>query len=180
MRGLKTRPIGAFGLKAFVASGGEGRRLTSTIPGHFFHMATCPFSGRRSDDAPAAAAAERRMPLLERQRHAAGAVVLAPSLLRYAGLAALAAAPAFVGGRTQKVIAKAAKKLTGPTPVPAPGVSVPIGGLPKWSHAVGDPRGTDIAKAVGRTKEARFGVMFKRLPAFTPPDALLIAARQRR
>ena len=39
---------------------------------------------------------------------------------------------------------------------------------------MGNPRGSDIAKAVGRTKEGRFGVMFKDLPAFAPSDDLLI------
>nr|AHE14713.1 putative ovoperoxidase [uncultured bacterium] len=42
-----------------------------------------------------------------------------------------------------------------------------------WRHAVGDPRGSDIAVAVGRDREGRFGVMFKRLDAFGPPDNLL-------
>ncbi|MGH4022728.1 MAG: peroxidase family protein [Pseudonocardiaceae bacterium] len=42
-----------------------------------------------------------------------------------------------------------------------------------WQHAIGDPRGSDIAVAVGRDKEGRFGVMFKKLAAFAPPDDLL-------
>jgi hypothetical protein len=42
-----------------------------------------------------------------------------------------------------------------------------------WKHAVGDPRGSDIAVTSGRYKEARFGVMFKNLDGFSPPDALL-------
>ena len=33
----------------------------------------------------------------------------------------------------------------------------------------------DIAIRFGRDREARFGVMFKRLPAYNPPDALLTA-----
>jgi hypothetical protein len=47
-----------------------------------------------------------------------------------------------------------------------------------WQHAV-EPRGSDIAVAVGREKEGRFGVMFKKLPAYAPPDELLrsLAAR---
>ncbi|MBJ7450707.1 MAG: hypothetical protein JHC71_01330 [Blastococcus sp.] len=45
----------------------------------------------------------------------------------------------------------------------------------RGAHAVGNPRGSDIAVRAGRDKEARFGVMFKRLPAFSPPDALLLA-----
>ena len=45
----------------------------------------------------------------------------------------------------------------------------------KGAHGVGDPRGSDIALRFGRDREARFGVMFKRLPAYNPPDALLTA-----
>jgi len=135
-------------------------------------MATCPFSGRRTDDAPPpsgggcpyAGGGEQQPPSRSFSRR---------SLLKY-GLAALAVAPAFAGGRSQSFAAKAAPTPSGPTPVPAPGVSVPIGGTPKWSHAIGNPRGSDIATAVGRTKEGRFGVMFKDLPAFAPSDDLLI------
>jgi hypothetical protein len=43
-----------------------------------------------------------------------------------------------------------------------------------WGHAVGDPRGSDIAVTKGRSAEARFGLMFKTLPAYSPPDRLLI------
>ena len=42
-----------------------------------------------------------------------------------------------------------------------------------WKHAVGDPRGSDIAVSSGRYKEARFGVMFKNVDGFSPPDELL-------
>jgi hypothetical protein len=42
-----------------------------------------------------------------------------------------------------------------------------------WQHAIGAPRGSDIAVAVGREQEARFGLLFKKLPAFAPPDELL-------
>ncbi len=42
-----------------------------------------------------------------------------------------------------------------------------------WKHAVGDPRGSDIAVTSGRYREARFGVMFKDLGAYGPPDGLL-------
>jgi hypothetical protein len=44
----------------------------------------------------------------------------------------------------------------------------------RGSHAA-DQRGLDIAVKAGRDKEARFGLMFKKLPAFNPPDALLTA-----
>ena len=135
-------------------------------------MATCPFSGRRSaDPAPAPSSGcpysgggGDKPPERSLSRR---------SLLKY-GLAALVAAPAFAGARTQSFAAKAAKVVKSPTPVPAPGVSVPIAGVPKWSHAVGNPRGSDIAKVLGRTKEGRFGLMFKDLPAFSPSDDLLI------
>jgi hypothetical protein len=53
--------------------------------------------------------------------------------------------------------------------------AVPVAGPPVWKHAVGDPRGIDIAITTGRNAEARFGVMFKSLPAFSPPDDLLTA-----
>jgi hypothetical protein len=43
-----------------------------------------------------------------------------------------------------------------------------------WGHAVGDPRGSDIAVTSGRGAEAKFGLMFKKLPAFAPPDDLLV------
>ena len=42
-----------------------------------------------------------------------------------------------------------------------------------WGHAVGDPRGSDIVITTGRSAEARFGLMFKKLPAYAPPDNLL-------
>ena len=72
----------------------------------------------------------------------------------------------------------------GPRPAAAaatPGVgAAPVGPSPTataaagpWKHAIGNPRGSDIAVKVGRTAEGRFGVMFKRAPAFGPPDELL-------
>jgi len=39
---------------------------------------------------------------------------------------------------------------------------------------VGDPRGSDIAVTTGRGAEARFGLMFKKLPAYAPADGLLL------
>ena len=33
-----------------------------------------------------------------------------------------------------------------------------------WKHAIGDPRGSDIASTVGKQTEARFGFMFKDPP----------------
>jgi len=42
-----------------------------------------------------------------------------------------------------------------------------------WKHAIGDPRGSDIASTVGKQTEARFGFMFKDPPGYGPPDELL-------
>src|SRR3954452_13213888 len=47
-------------------------------------------------------------------------------------------------------------------------------GGPPWGHAVGDPRGSDIAVTTGRGAEARFGLMFKKLAAYAPADGLLL------
>jgi hypothetical protein len=67
-----------------------------------------------------------------------------------------------------------------PTPTVSPGAAAALAKLQKGralkgAHGVGDPRGYDIALRAGRNAEARFGVMFKKLPAFNPPDALLSA-----
>ncbi|MGY1743066.1 MULTISPECIES: peroxidase family protein [unclassified Blastococcus] len=53
---------------------------------------------------------------------------------------------------------------TEPAPVPAETAA----------HAVGDPRGADIAVRTDRSQEARFGLMFKTLPAYAPTDGLLL------
>ncbi|MFC4069851.1 peroxidase family protein [Actinoplanes subglobosus] len=42
-----------------------------------------------------------------------------------------------------------------------------------WKHANALPRGCDIAVRGSRTREGRFGVMFKNAPAFQPPEDLL-------
>ena len=55
----------------------------------------------------------------------------------------------------------------------AAGKVAPLPGAPAWKHAVGDPRGIDIAVTSGRNAEARYGLMFKSLPAYAPPDDLL-------
>jgi heme peroxidase len=88
-----------------------------------------------------------------------------------AGLAALAALPA-LGGTAQ---AAPSRPPAAPRPAPAPRRPR----APRGAHAVGNPRGSDIAVRAGRDQEARFGVMFKRLPAFSPPDALLTALAAR-
>jgi Animal haem peroxidase len=84
------------------------------------------------------------------------------NLLKRFGIG-LAAAPMLQ--RSQRASAAAAPAAAGPR----------IAGAPRSPHAVGDPRGSDIAVAAGRTKEGRFGVMFKSLPAFAPPDDLLVS-----
>ncbi len=69
-------------------------------------------------------------------------------------------------GTAVGVVATPLVALTG-TGNAAPGTTTPT-----WEHAVGAPRGADIATTVGRQQEGRFGLMFKKLPAFSPPDAL--------
>ena len=51
--------------------------------------------------------------------------------------------------------------------------AAPAARLGAWQHAIGAPRGSDIAVTVGREQEGRFGLLFKKLPAFEPPDELL-------
>jgi hypothetical protein len=63
----------------------------------------------------------------------------------------------------------AAQAVSGAPASAAPKVERP------WGHAVGDPRGSDIAVTTGRGAEARFGLMFKQLAAYSPPDPLLVA-----
>lgn len=54
-----------------------------------------------------------------------------------------------------------------------PAVAAPAGPARGWGHAVGAPRGADIAVTVGREQQGRFGMAFPKLPAYAPPDALL-------
>ncbi|MGY1820554.1 peroxidase family protein [Geodermatophilus sp. SYSU D00079] len=114
----------------------------------------CPFSGAGAgDDGGARGRLSRRS-------------VLA------AGLAGLAAVPvmggtAFAAPERRAAPAPASTTALQPTRRTARAT--------KGAHAVGNPRGADIAVRVGRDREARFGVMFKQLPAFSPPDALLTA-----
>ncbi|NMI01047.1 peroxidase family protein [Pseudonocardia acidicola] len=89
-----------------------------------------------------------------------------------AGAAGLAALPVLAG------VGAPAAAAPGPAGAAAPAQPAPRRARPralKGGHGIGDPRGSDIAVRAGRDKEARFGVMFKRLPAFNPPDALLSA-----
>ena len=74
------------------------------------------------------------------------------------GAAAAAAATAVGSGRPSGAVARPA----------------PPGGA--WRHGGAlAQRGLDVAATAGRNKEARFGLMFKRLDAFAPPDDALVA-----
>lgn len=81
----------------------------------------------------------------------------------FGGAGAIAAA---VGGRAFFTPGDAAAGETSSALAPA------VADKP-WKHAIGDPRGSDIVATSGRSKEARFGVMFKQLNGFSPPDELL-------
>ena len=96
-----------------------------------------------------------------------------------AGAAGLAALPVLAGvaGTAQAATPTAAAT---PTPTTSSAAASALAKLKrgravKGAHGVGAPRGRDIAVKLGRDKEARFGVMFKRLPAYNPPDELLSA-----
>jgi len=89
-----------------------------------------------------------------------------------AGLAGLAAVP-LMSGTANAAPARRGTKATSTTTTTT--TTTRRARAVRGSHAVGNPRGSDIAVRSGRDKEARFGVMFKRLPAFSPPDALLTA-----
>src|SRR5690349_8558400 len=104
-------------------------------------------------------------------------------------------AVAAVGGAAVERVGVVPAAVQLPLPRPAPTIPLPGGGqglpriigLPRgtgadgrglpgavrWRHAVGDPRGSDVVAVFGRSKEARFGTMFKDLQAFAPNDRLL-------
>ncbi|WP_083665147.1 heme peroxidase family protein [Kocuria sp. CNJ-770] len=69
--------------------------------------------------------------------------------------------------------AHAAPRKPAPTAPAAGPAAAPILSAARSGHGVGAPRGSDIAITAGRAKEGRFGVMFKKLPAFAPSDELL-------
>jgi hypothetical protein len=48
-----------------------------------------------------------------------------------------------------------------------------LSGAAGAGHGLGNPRGSEIAVAVGRKAQGRFGMMFPKLAAFAPSDALL-------
>jgi hypothetical protein len=87
-----------------------------------------------------------------------------------AGALATAVVPAVGGGLTGT--ARAADD-----PVPAPTTTepppVPDAPAETAAHAVGDPRGADVAVRVDRRVQARFGLMFPDLPPFAPTEGLL-------
>ena len=74
-------------------------------------------------------------------------------LLKAAGL--LATVPTWVAGHTALAPRRAA----------AAGA--------RWQHAIGNPRGSEIAVALSRAQQGKFGLMFPALRPFSPPDALL-------
>jgi hypothetical protein len=119
-------------------------------------MSGCPFSG--------AGAAVAEAPVSRRR-------VLA-------GAAGLAAVPVLSGLGAPTAAAQVPTPTPTPAATPAPAAAAALSKLQrgralKGAHGVGDPRGSDIALRFGRDREARFGVMFKQLPAYNPPDALL-------
>ena len=89
------------------------------------------------------------------------------SFLTGAMAAAMTPAVAGLGG-----IARAEDPPATTEPAPAPAPTEPP--AETAAHAVGDPRGADIAVRVDRRQEARFGLMFKDLPPFAPTDGLLL------
>jgi len=66
-----------------------------------------------------------------------------------------------------------------PAPRPAPPVQKPAVLGPATGHAVGNPRGAEIAVKGGRSQQGRFGLMFPSLKPFAPPEALLGVMAQR-
>lgn len=112
----------------------------------------CPFSGAGAADGGSTRSGVSRRSVL-------------------AGLAGLAAVPIMGGTAHAAPRRRPQRPGTPPRPAPPP----PPARAARAAHAVGNPRGSDIAVRAGRDKEARFGIMFKRLPAFSPPDALLTA-----
>ena len=126
-------------------------------------MSGCPFSGAAAAVGPESMAQTS----VSRRRVLAGA-------------AGLAAGPVLSGIGAPTAAAQVPTPTPTPPVTPAPAAAAALSKLRngralKGAHGVGDPRVADIALRYGRDREARFGVMFKRLPAFNPPDALLTA-----
>jgi hypothetical protein len=89
------------------------------------------------------------------------------------GVIAGAGAVAAVAGGKAMFAPLAAAADTTRSPAGGAAKAVPVAPDRPWKHAIGDPRGSDIVLTAGRYREARFGVMFKDLPGFSPPDGLL-------
>jgi Animal haem peroxidase len=81
--------------------------------------------------------------------------------------AAMVPAAGWLGSTAQ---AEELPPATDPTTAPAPTDAPPA---ETGAHAVGDPRGAEIAARVDRKAEARFGLMFKTLAPFAPTEGLL-------
>lgn len=61
-----------------------------------------------------------------------------------------------------------------PAVIGCPPASAAAGGArDTWRHAIGAPRGSDIAVAVGRDQEGRYGLLVRTAPAFQPPDDVI-------
>jgi hypothetical protein len=125
-------------------------------------MSGCPFSGA----AAAVAQDSLAQTSVSRRRVLVGA----------AGLAAVPVLSGIGAPTASAQVVPTPVATPAPTPVPSAALTkLKKGRALKGAHGVGDPRGSDIALRFGRDREARFGVMFKRLPAYNPPDALLTA-----
>lgn len=85
------------------------------------------------------------------------------------GALAAAMVPAF-GGLAGRAVAEEVVPAAPDAPVVPGSAGAPA---ETAAHAVGDPRGAEIAARVDRRAEARFGLMFKDLPPFAPTDGLL-------
>jgi Animal haem peroxidase len=80
--------------------------------------------------------------------------------------AAMVPAAGWLGGTARaEELPPTTDTTTAPAPTDAPAETA--------AHAVGDPRGADVAVRVDRKVEARFGLMFKDLAPFAPTDGLL-------
>jgi Animal haem peroxidase len=84
----------------------------------------------------------------------------------------------FLGAATAGLICAVPERgqaapLEGKASPPGPKAPASLGRAAQM-HAVGDPRGADIAVKVKRSKQGRYGLMFPQLPPFAPDDGLLI------
>ncbi|MHA7282006.1 peroxidase family protein [Arthrobacter sp. TMS2-4] len=75
--------------------------------------------------------------------------------------------------------ARSASAAPAPAPVPAATAQSPALLGPATGHAVGNPRGAEIAVKARRGQQGRFGLMFPSLLPFAPSEALLSIMAQR-